>query len=79
MSISCELCFHHCQLKEGQTGLCRARANRDGRIVPLNYGKLTALALDPIEKKPLRRFHPGRQSQFPTLCQDRAVGGQLWV
>lgn len=59
MSISCELCFHHCQLKEGQTGLCRARANRDGRIVPLNYGKLTALALDPIEKKPLRRFHPG--------------------
>lgn len=59
MSISCELCFHHCQLKEGQTGLCRARANRGGRIVPLNYGKLTALALDPIEKKPLRRFHPG--------------------
>ena len=59
MSIPCELCFHHCQLKEGQTGLCRARANRDGRIVPLNYGKLTALALDPIEKKPLRRFHPG--------------------
>lgn len=59
MSIPCELCFHHCQLKEGQTGLCRARANRGGRIVPLNYGKLTALALDPIEKKPLRRFHPG--------------------
>lgn len=59
MSIPCELCFHHCQLKEGQAGLCRARANRDGRIVPLNYGKLTALALDPIEKKPLRRFHPG--------------------
>lgn len=59
MSIPCELCFHHCQLKEGQAGLCRARANRGGRIVPLNYGKLTALALDPIEKKPLRRFHPG--------------------
>ena len=59
MSIPCELCFHHCQLKEGQTGLCQARANRDGRIVPLNYGKLTALALDPIEKKPLRRFRPG--------------------
>ena len=59
MSISCELCFHRCQLAEGQTGLCRARGNRGGRIVPLNYGKLTALALDPIEKKPLRRFHPG--------------------
>jgi pyruvate formate lyase activating enzyme len=24
-----------------------------------NYGKLTSLALDPIEKKPLARFYPG--------------------
>lgn len=59
MNTACKLCFHHCALAEGQTGLCRARANRDGRIVPLNYGRLTSLALDPIEKKPLRRFHPG--------------------
>lgn len=59
MRATCELCFHRCQLNEGQTGLCRARANRDGVIVPLNYGRITALALDPIEKKPLRRFHPG--------------------
>ena len=59
MSVTCDLCFHHCRLGEGQTGLCRARANRNGTIVSLNYGKLTALALDPIEKKPLRRFHPG--------------------
>lgn len=56
---TCELCFHRCALGEGQTGLCRARMNRDGRIVPLNYGKAVSLALDPIEKKPLRRFHPG--------------------
>ena len=55
----CELCFHHCDLSEGQTGFCRARACRNGAIVPLNYGKVTSLALDPIEKKPLRRFHPG--------------------
>ena len=59
MNMRCELCFHRCSLADGQTGACRARANRGGRIVPLNYGKLTALALDPIEKKPLRRFHPG--------------------
>lgn len=61
MSLTCDLCFHHCQLEEDQTGFCRARANRGGKIVPLNYGRLTALALDPIEKKPLRRFHPGSQ------------------
>ena len=59
MKTLCALCFHHCELDEGQTGLCRARGCRDGRIVSLNYGKLTSLALDPIEKKPLRRFRPG--------------------
>lgn len=59
MSLTCDLCFHHCQLEEGQTGFCRARVNHGSKIVPLNYGRLTALALDPIEKKPLRRFHPG--------------------
>ena len=59
MKTYCELCFHHCKLDEGQTGLCRARGCRNGIVVPLNYGKLTSLALDPIEKKPLRRFHPG--------------------
>ena len=59
MSLKCDICFHHCELDEGRTGLCRARANRGRQIVPLNYGRLTSLALDPIEKKPLRRFHPG--------------------
>ena len=59
MKTLCELCFHHCGLDEGQTGLCRARGCQDGKIVCLNYGKLTSLALDPIEKKPLRRFYPG--------------------
>lgn len=59
MRAICELCFHHCALDEGQTGLCRARANRGGTVVPLGYGKVVGLALDPIEKKPLRRFHPG--------------------
>ena len=59
MKLYCTLCFHHCELDEGRTGACRARACRDGEIVPLNYGALTSLALDPIEKKPLRRFHPG--------------------
>ncbi len=55
----CELCFHHCALSDGQTGFCRARVCRDGKIVPLNYGKIISIALDPVEKKPLRRFRPG--------------------
>ena len=55
----CPFCLHHCRLEEGQTGLCRARKNVGGRSVAVNYGRLTALALDPVEKKPLRRFMPG--------------------
>ena len=55
----CPVCPHHCLLAEGQTGRCRARKNREGKIVSINYGKLTSLMLDPIEKKPLRRFFPG--------------------
>src|SRR5574344_1661050 len=57
--VICGLCPHACSLVEGQTGYCRARANQQGKIRPLNYGQVTSLALDPIEKKPLRQFYPG--------------------
>lgn len=59
--LTCSLCPHRCRLAPGQTGFCRARSHREGKIRPDNYGFLTSLALDPIEKKPLRRFHPGSQ------------------
>lgn len=59
MEAVCLVCMHHCRLEEGQTGLCGGRKNEGGRIVCGNYGKVTSLALDPIEKKPLRRFRPG--------------------
>lgn len=55
----CEVCFRHCELEEGQTGVCGARVCRDHAVHPENYGRITSLALDPIEKKPLRQFHPG--------------------
>lgn len=55
----CPVCPHHCSLKEGQYGRCRARKNEKGTIICVNYGKITALALDPVEKKPLRHFFPG--------------------
>jgi len=57
--VSCGICPHRCNLKEGQTGLCRVRSNRGGQIRCDNYGLVTSLALDPIEKKPLHRFFPG--------------------
>ena len=59
MTAQCEVCFRQCRLEEGQTGFCGARENRGGMIIPKSYGQLTAIALDPIEKKPLARFFPG--------------------
>lgn len=56
--ITCTLCPHACRLRAGATGFCRARANVGGTIRAINYGRLTALALDPIEKKPLYHFYP---------------------
>ena len=55
----CGVCFRQCKIEEGQTGFCGARTCRDGQIVAENYGSLTSVALDPIEKKPLKMFHPG--------------------
>ena len=59
MKKTCNVCCYHCALDEGQTGACGARKNVSGQIAASNYGKLTALALDPIEKKPLAHFYPG--------------------
>jgi len=59
MMVICPVCPHHCHLEEGQTGRCRVRRNVGGKTVDGNWGKVTALALDPIEKKPLRCFYPG--------------------
>jgi len=55
----CPICPRQCHLKEGQLGFCRARACIEGNIVPINYGRITSLALDPIEKKPLYHFYKG--------------------
>jgi len=55
----CNVCFRHCDITEGNTGFCGVRKCENGNIVPANYGRITSLALDPIEKKPLNRFHPG--------------------
>ena len=59
MSTICGVCMHRCRLEPGQRGICGARANRGGVIVCENYGQITGLALDPIEKKPLKRYRPG--------------------
>lgn len=55
----CKVCFRHCNIPEGGLGFCGARTCTDGEVTAANYGRVTSLALDPIEKKPLARFMPG--------------------
>jgi len=57
--VRCRLCPHECTIAEGKKGNCGVRANYDGTLFSLVYGKTTGIALDPIEKKPLYHYHPG--------------------
>ena len=57
--VQCHVCFRHCPIEEGALGFCGGRTARNGTVEAYNYGRVTALALDPIEKKPLSRFYPG--------------------
>ncbi|UCF98688.1 MAG: AmmeMemoRadiSam system radical SAM enzyme [Spirochaetaceae bacterium] len=57
--IQCRLCPNSCLIASGKFGVCRVRHNRDGDLELPFYGRLSAIAIDPIEKKPLYHFHPG--------------------
>jgi len=58
-SVKCTLCPHFCVVGEGGAGRCRVRRNEGGKLLAESYGRVTAMAIDPIEKKPLRMFMPG--------------------
>ncbi|RME30382.1 MAG: AmmeMemoRadiSam system radical SAM enzyme [Candidatus Zixiibacteriota bacterium] len=78
--VVCHLCPAECRLREGQHGICRSRFNRDGRLMTDTYGELVALAVDPIEKKPLYHFYPGSVilSTGPNACNLRCDFCQNW-
>lgn len=60
MSLVCSVCPHACRLGEGDIGRCHQRTVRNGQVISLSYGQVTSLGLDPVEKKPLYHFHPGK-------------------
>jgi len=61
-SVNCFLCNHHCRINDGAYGFCNVRLNKGGTLYSLNYNKLVAANIDPIEKKPLYHFLPGTKS-----------------
>lgn len=59
--VQCALCPNNCIIQEGSVGICGVRKNEEGKLYANNYGMVSSLALDPIEKKPLDFFMPGTQ------------------
>lgn len=78
----CGICPHACSPAEGSYGICNARIRQQGEIRCANYGLITSIALDPIEKKPLHRFLPGSRilsvgsfgcNLFCPFCQNHSI------
>ena len=78
--VQCQNCAHYCQILPGQRGICGVRENIDGQLYALNYAKVAAINVDPIEKKPLFHFLPGSYSlSLATVgCNLRCANCQNW-
>jgi len=59
--VDCYLCPQFCHISEGRLGLCKTRLNVGNKLIANNYGKISSIALDPIEKKPLYHYKPKSQ------------------
>jgi pyruvate formate lyase activating enzyme len=57
-TVNCALCPHMCKIPENSKGFCGVRKNIGGKLYAESYGRVSAVALDPVEKKPLYMFHP---------------------
>lgn len=78
--IRCELCPNDCLIVEGGVGICGVRRNEGGRLVALTYGRVSSVAADPIEKKPVFHYRPGTDvlSLGSVGCSMRCGHCQNW-
>ena len=78
--IRCDICPQECKLDEGGIGICGGRQVIDGRFIAVNYGQVSSLHMDPMEKKPLYHFFPGTDilSVGPNGCNLSCAWCQNW-
>lgn len=78
--VRCRLCPNSCLVAAEEAGRCRVRVHEDGELVTNSYGVISALALDPMEKKPLYHFYPGKTilSLGSFGCNLRCLFCQNW-
>lgn len=87
-AVSCRLCPHKCVIREGEKGRCGVRENLKGQLIATTYGRVSAYGVDPIEKKPLFHFYPGKKiASFGSygcnfkcqFCQNYQISQQICV
>ena len=59
--VKCTLCPHNCIIQENKEGICKVRKNESGKLISQNYGVVSSIGFDPVEKKPLYHFYPGSE------------------
>jgi len=83
--VKCDLCPHNCRISSNKTGICQVRKNIKGKLYSLNYGQVSSLGIDPVEKKPLYHFHPQKRvlslgswgcNMSCTFCQNWQISQQ---
>jgi pyruvate formate lyase activating enzyme len=84
--VHCLLCPKSCRIETGVFGACRVRQARDGRLELPFFGRLSSLAIDPVEKKPLYHFYPGKKilslgffgcNLHCPFCQNHAISQRI--
>ncbi len=79
-SLRCDCCIHRCVIAEGRHGVCGTRVNIGGMLYTEVFGMVSSASSDPIEKKPLYHFHPGKSifSLGSMGCSLKCPGCQNW-
>ena len=60
--VQCHTCERRCLIPEGETGFCATRRNIGGHLYTLEYGDISSISANPIEKKPFFHFYPGTKA-----------------
>jgi len=79
-TIRCELCSHHCHISLDKFGICGVEQNINQELVCVVDNKISALNIDPVEKKPLYHFLPNSKTlSLGTVgCNFRCPFCQNW-
>jgi pyruvate formate lyase activating enzyme len=78
--LKCQKCPHECLLSDNESGFCRSRVNRGGKLYSIAYGNPCAVHVDPIEKKPFYHFLPTTKAFSIAVagCNFRCLNCQNW-